>query len=52
VFLDGKRIGTGILRTQIPAGDHRVEVRLGGARVGERFSVAPGETWTYVVNPE
>jgi len=52
VFLDGKPIGKGILRLEIPAGDHRVEVRLGDARVGERFSVARGETWTYVVNPE
>jgi hypothetical protein len=51
VFLDGKRIGKGILRQEIPAGDHRIEVRYDGMKVGERFRVERGETWTYEVAP-
>ena len=51
VFLDGKRIGTGSVRREIPDGAHRIEVRLGAAAVAERFTVAPGETWTYEVTP-
>jgi hypothetical protein len=51
IWLDGRRIGTGNTRRSIPAGDHRVEVRHAGAKVGERFHVASGETWTYAVTP-
>jgi hypothetical protein len=51
VFLDGRRIAIGGVRLEIPAGAHRVEVRLGEARVAERFELAPGETWTYDVAP-
>jgi hypothetical protein len=51
VFLDGKRIGRGTLRTEIAAGAHRLEVRRGDAKVSERFSVEPNETWTYEVTP-
>jgi hypothetical protein len=51
VFLDGRRIGKGSVRREIREGAHRIEVRLGAARVAERFSVAPGETWTYEVTP-
>lgn len=51
VLLDGRRIGRGALRVEIAAGPHRIEVRRGGATARERFSVAPGETWTYDVTP-
>jgi hypothetical protein len=51
VLLDGKAIGKGILRREIPAGAHRIEVRYGGQKVSERFTVARGETWTYEVSP-
>jgi hypothetical protein len=51
VLLDGKPIGKGILRKEIPAGDHRVEVRYGGDTVSEKFRVLRGETWTYEVSP-
>lgn len=51
VFLDGRRIGKGNIRIQVNEGAHRIEVRLGPARVVERFSLAPGETWTYAVTP-
>jgi hypothetical protein len=51
VFLDGKRIGSGSVRRDVAEGAHRIEVRLGAARVAERFSVAAGETWTYEVTP-
>ena len=43
--------GRGGLRREIPAGAHRIEVRLGEANAGEGFDVAPGETWTYEVTP-
>jgi hypothetical protein len=52
IWLDGRRIGKGSMRRQIPEGDHRVEVRHRGAVVGERFQVAPGESWTYAVTPQ
>jgi len=51
ILLDGHRIGRGSTRRRIPVGNHRVEVRHGGARVGENFQVAAGETWTYAVTP-
>ncbi len=51
VFLDGRRIGAGGIRLDIPEGAHRIEVRRGPARVAETFTVAPGETWTYDVTP-
>jgi hypothetical protein len=51
VWLDGRRVGTGSTRKEIPEGDHRVEVRYQGAKVAERFHVAPRETWTYAVTP-
>lgn len=51
VWLDGRRVGTGSTRREIPEGDHRVEVRYNGAKVAERFHVVPRETWTYAVTP-
>ncbi len=51
VFLDGKKIGRGSLEVEIAAGAHRLEVRRGDAKVGEKFSVEPNETWTYDVTP-
>lgn len=51
VFLDGRRVGRGGLRLEVPAGAHRIEVRLGAASVTEMFDLAPGETWTYEVTP-
>jgi hypothetical protein len=52
VYLDGKRIGKGSLKVDVAAGSHRVEVRLGKARVGENFVSEPGMTWTYEVTPK
>jgi eukaryotic-like serine/threonine-protein kinase len=51
VLLDGRRIARGSVRVSIATGPHRIEVRRGGATARERFSVAPGETWTYSVKP-
>jgi hypothetical protein len=51
VFLDGKRIGLGGLRLEIPAGAHEIEVRLGDASVSERFEMEPNGSWTYEVTP-
>jgi len=51
VLLDGRLIGRGSVKTEIREGAHRIEVRRGAARVAERFTLAPGETWTYEVTP-
>ena len=51
VFLDGRRIGRGNVRTEVASGPHRIEVRRSGAVVRERFTLAPGENWTYDVTP-
>jgi hypothetical protein len=51
VFLDGKKIGRGTLKLQIPVGVHNIEVRRGDATVAQGFSVEPNETWTYDVTP-
>jgi hypothetical protein len=51
VFLDGRRIGRGNVRTEVASGPHRIEVRRSGAVVRERFTLAPGENWTYAVTP-
>lgn len=51
VLLDGKRLGRGDVRREIAVGAHRVEVRLGEARVTEQFTISRGETWTYDVTP-
>jgi hypothetical protein len=51
VLLDGRLIGRGNVKTEIREGAHRIEVRRGTARVAERFTLAPGETWTYEVTP-
>ncbi|WP_242354541.1 MULTISPECIES: PEGA domain-containing protein [unclassified Anaeromyxobacter] len=51
VLVDGKRVGMGDVRREVDVGAHRVEVRLGGASVAERFSISRGETWTYDVTP-
>jgi hypothetical protein len=51
VLLDGKRLGSGDVRREIAVGAHRVEVRLGEARVTEQFTISRGETWTYDVTP-
>jgi hypothetical protein len=51
VYLDGRRIGRGSMHVEVAAGAHRIEVRLGKAKVAERFEVEPHETWTYDVTP-
>jgi len=51
VFVDGRRSGKGSLKLSLWEGPHRIEVRLGRARAQERFTLAPGETWTYAVTP-
>jgi hypothetical protein len=51
VLLDGRRIGKGDVRREVDVGAHRVEVRLGEARVMEQFTLVRGETWTYDVTP-
>ncbi len=51
VFVDGRSVGKGSVKVPVVEGDHRVEVRLGDARVGERLTVAAGETRTYTVTP-
>ena len=51
VFLDGRSVGRGDVQLPVAEGAHRIEVRLGKARVAERFTVAGGETWTYDVTP-
>jgi hypothetical protein len=51
VFLDGKRIGRGSLKVEIPAGGHGLEVRRGEDSVAERFIVRANETWNYEVTP-
>jgi hypothetical protein len=51
VFLDGKKIGRGIVKKVVPVGVHRIEVRLGAASAVERFTLQAGETWTYEVTP-
>jgi hypothetical protein len=51
VFVNGRPVGRGDVKVELYEGEHRVEVRLSGAQAGERFSVAPGETWTYEVTP-
>jgi hypothetical protein len=52
VFLDGRRVGRGSVRLEIAEGAHRIEVRRAGASIAERFTLEPGETWTYTVTPE
>jgi hypothetical protein len=52
VYLDGKRIGTGSMKREIPGGPHRVDVRLGGAEVGEAFTMEPGGTYSYEITPQ
>jgi len=51
VFLDGRLIGRGSVRREIPEGAHRIEVRRAGASAAEQFTLQPGETWTYTVTP-
>jgi hypothetical protein len=51
VLLDGRRIGRGNVKLEVAAGPHRIEVRRAGAAVRERFTLAPGEVWTYDVTP-
>lgn len=51
ILLDGRRIGKGSLTADVAPGPHRIDVRLGGSRVTERFEVGPNETWTYDVTP-
>jgi hypothetical protein len=51
VYLDGRRIGRGSLKHEVWEGEHRLEVRLGSAKTGERFTVEPNETWKYEVTP-
>lgn len=51
LFLDGRRIGQGNVKVEVEAGRHRIEARMGEARVAERFTLEPGETWTYDVTP-
>ncbi len=51
VFLDGRLVGRGSVQLEIAEGAHRIEVRRAGAIAAERFSLLPGETWTYTVTP-
>jgi eukaryotic-like serine/threonine-protein kinase len=51
VLVDGKLAGRGSVRVDLREGGHRVEVRRGDARVGERFTLHAGETYTYDVTP-
>jgi len=51
VLLDGRRIAQGSVKVEIGVGAHRIEVRRAGASVAERFTLEPGETWTYAVTP-
>jgi hypothetical protein len=51
VYLDGRKIGRGSMNVDVPVGAHRIEVRLGKAKVAERFEVEANETWTYDVTP-
>ncbi|BDG06114.1 PEGA domain-containing protein [Anaeromyxobacter oryzae] len=51
VIVDGRRAGSGNVRVELWEGVHRVEARRGEAKVGERFTLHPGETWTYDVTP-
>lgn len=51
VFVDGKRVGRGDVKVDLWEGSHLVEARLGQARVQEKFTLGPGETWTYDVTP-
>jgi hypothetical protein len=51
VIVDGRRVGRGDVKVDLWEGTHNVEARLGEARVNERFTVRPGETWTYDVTP-
>lgn len=51
VFVDGKRVGRGDVKVDLWEGNHVVEARLGEARVHEKFTLGPGETWTYDVTP-
>jgi len=51
VLLDGKQLGIGSVRKEIPAGPHRVEIRHDGAKVSEAFEMEPGGTYTYEVTP-
>ncbi len=51
IFLDGRRIGTGSVQLEVTDGPHRIEVRRAGATAAERFTLKPGETWTYTVTP-
>jgi hypothetical protein len=51
VFVDGKHVGRGDVKVDLWEGNHLVEARLGEARVREKFTLGPGETWTYDVTP-
>jgi hypothetical protein len=51
VLVDGRLLGHGNLKVELWEGAHRIEVRLGAARAQERFTLAPGETWTYAITP-
>ena len=51
ILLDGRRIGRGNVQIDVAEGAHRIEVRREGATVAERFTLRPGETWTYTVTP-
>ena len=51
VLVDGRRVSRGSVKAELWEGAHRIEVRLGAARAEERFTLSPGETWTYAVTP-
>lgn len=51
IFVDGRRVGKGKVRVELWEGRHRVEARLGVAKVQETFEVGRNETWTYAVTP-
>jgi hypothetical protein len=51
VLLDGKVIGSGTLTRRVAPGMHRIEVRLGQAKVEEPFDMQSGGTYSFDVGP-
>jgi len=51
VRVDGKLLGKGSLKREVPPGKHRIEIRLGEARTTEGFEMEAGGTYAYEVTP-
>jgi hypothetical protein len=51
VRLDGKPLGRGSVKREVPAGRHQLEVRYGQASATESFVMEPAGTYTYEVTP-